>query len=237
MIKKFRWYPLTVLLFIFTACTIARSDYAVINKINVTPTDLKKVEYFVIKPKRAAICIGIIHVNGTEFADSNKVIKEAVTKAASMGGDFIVKEESGNEKKTVYSPGYSTYNSNGSGYLFGSSSSIVGSAKQMASGYSVGASTYIYDCPWGIYTVWVYRPSYHGFECDEDNVVKTFHLNSDAPSVGLRIGDKVIGIDNIDINEEKLAQHLMEINPSDKMVVSILREGQRMDFTITALPN
>ena len=72
---------------------------------------------------------------------------------------------------------------------------------------------------------------------DENNEVLGFHLQSTAVRAGMKIGDRVIGIDGLDIKDESLAQHLMGVFPGDSMIYSIFRDGERIDFNIIAISN
>lgn len=222
---------------ILSSCCIVRSDYIAVNKIATVPKEINSVEVFQIKPKRSAIGLGFIKANGNSFSSQEDLIKNAKKKAAELGGDFILVQDAGTDKETVLNPGYSSFQSNGKASLSGNAYSIYGSANQNASGYSVGPSTSTYYFPWSVFSVWAYTPSNLGLNTDDEYIITGFHLNSDAESVGMMIGDKIIGIDGLDINDEGLSQHRMEIYPGDSVVFTILRDGKRRNYTLTALSN
>lgn len=238
MFKKniFLTIPLMVL-GLFTGCANTSSEFVTTNKVVTYPREIDSVEYCILKPKQTAICIGFISTNGNGFSDHKDVVKDAKRQAAKMGGDFILEEKSGVETETVLNPGYSSYQANGSAYLNVNQSCIYGSANEQASAFSIGPSVSTYNFPWSVFSVWVYMPSHYGIDRDDNFIVRGFHLNSDAEASGMMIGDKIIGIDGFDISDGCLPQHLMEIQPGDKMVFSISREGKRKDCVITALPN
>ena len=216
-----------------TSCAVTKSNYVEVNKISTSPKDAEVVEYFVFKPRRSAITLGLISVDGNGFTSHQDVIKDAKKKAASLGGDFILEEKSGTETRTVVTPGYSSYQSNGNAFV----NNNYGSAYQNAYGYSVGPSVSTIQLPWAVFSVWIYKPSHTGLDVNDDSIITGFNLNSDAEEAGLNIGDKIIGVDGFDIKDDGLLQHVMTIQPGDKIVCSITRDGKRMDFTITALPN
>lgn len=237
---KINVYFQIVMLFLVTVlsgCAHTRSSYVEHNKIARSPKSIDEVEYFAIRPKRAAIGLGILKVGGNAFSDHKKVIKDAKMKAAELGGDFILEEDSGTEKVTSVIPAYSSYQSSGSAYVTGNRNYISGSAYDSATAFSVGPSIQTDYLPWAVFSVGVYKPSSFGLDIDKDSIITGFNLNSDAELAGVKRFDRIIGIDGIDINDERFIQHAMEIQPGDKILLSVLRDGQRLDYTITALPN
>lgn len=193
----------------------------------------KEVEFLPQKPSRVALRIGVISSNGNGFAGFDDLIVEAKKKAARIGGDFILVENSGVDTQTVYNPGYSSYNSNSS-LSWGSSNGYGGSN---ASAYSVGPSVYNIHRPWSKFSVWVYAPAQLGVRFDGGNVISTFHLKSDAKKAGVKIGDKILGIDGYDVFDEKVIHHLMTVHPGDKVKLSLLRGSKQVECQITALVN
>lgn len=236
-LKFFNYVLFFVLSVALSSCAVTKSEYVPINKITLEEKTLDCVDVLLIKPRRSALCIGFIATNGNGFANHEQGVKEAKKKAALLGADFILKEKSGTETTTYVTPGHSTYQSQGSAFISGSNRSIYGSASESAYGYSQGPSVSTINFPWGIFSAWVYRPSTPGIEMDDNWTITGFTLQSHGYDVGLRYGDKVIGIDGFDINDEQLSQHLMSVFPGDEMVFSILRDSKRSDFTVIALPN
>jgi hypothetical protein len=195
--------------------------------------NISHVEYLTKKPSRSALRIGVISTNGNGFSGFDDLIEKAKKEAASLGADFIMAENSGVESKTFFSPGYSTYNENasasyGTSYGYGS-----GSAK----GYSVGPSINTFEYPWCNFTVWIFSPSQIGIHIDGNNIISGFHLNSDAPDIGVKVGDQLIGIDDYDVLDEQLIKHLMKVYPGDKVKLILLRDAKKVEKIITALPN
>lgn len=203
-----------------TSCAATRSNYVEVNKILTLPTESENVEYFVFKPSRAAMALGFVNVKGNEFTRHEDIIKDGKKKAAALGGHFILQEQAGVETKTIISPGYSSF-----------------VADQTVSAYSVGPTVSTHQLPWAVFSVWVYKPAHTGIDIDDNAVITGFHLNSNAESVGLRIGDQVLGIDGFDIKDAHLPQHIMGIQPGDSVNYTVRRNGSRMDFTIIALTN
>lgn len=219
------------------SCSVTRVQYAPIQKIIITEKLPNSVELLHFKPQKAALCIGLIRTDGNGFASHDDGVSEAKKKAGLLGADFILVEKSGTETSTYYNPGYSTYQSNGSAYLSGNNSSIYGSASQNAVGYSVGPSISTINFPWSMFSAWVYRPSFTGIEYDENYIVTGFHFKSTADTAGMKIGDKILGIDGFDVKDEELAQHLMEVMPGTDMTYSISREDKRIDIIVKSIKN
>ena len=88
-----------------------------------------------------------------------------------------------------------------------------------------------------VFSVWVYCPSQTGIRFDNEWTVVGFHLNSNTGSNGIRIDDKLIGIDNYDISDEQLIQHMMKVYPGDEIKITILRNSKRIEASVAALPN
>lgn len=220
------------MLFILTGCSVATTNYEPVNKLQIPPKEVTFVEYLTYKPKKSSIGLGLISVNGNGFASHENLIVEAKKKAAELGGDYILREDVGTETNTVYNPGYTTYNSNGNAYY----NSYNGNANYTANGYSVGPSISTYNYPWAIFSVWVYFPSSLGIDI-ENYTVMGFHLNSDAPLSGVKVGDRILGIDGLDVKDERISQHLMNIMPGRKVNLTLVRNEERIDCQITTLPN
>jgi len=218
-----------------TSCAIVHSSFTPeAYVITGTPKeDYQKVEYFAHKPMRAALRIGIISSNGNGFSDFDDLIKKTKKKAAELGGDFILSEDSGVDSQTVYSPGYSTYQANAHASYGGYSGYGSGNAQ----GYSVGPSISTVHRPWSVFSVWIYAPSDLGLRLDENNFVTGFHLNSNAEKAGVEIGDKLLGVDGKDVRDQALITHLMKVKPGDLVQLVLHRGSHRTECKITALPN
>jgi hypothetical protein len=142
-------------------------------------------------------------------------------------------ENSGTETQTTYHPGHSSYQANGNAYW----NSAYGGVNQNTAAHSVGPSVSTSYFPWAVYSVWVYTPSNLGVVLGDSWTIRDFYLNSDAESVGILSGDKIVGVDGIDVKDDGMLRHIMKVQPGDKVNLTISRDGQRMNFTITALPN
>lgn len=228
---------ISINLSLLVSCAAAKSNFVELSKIDTVSKDYESVQHCAVKPSRAAQCIGLVNVEGNSLSNHDLIIKEARKKAALIGGDFILREDSGTESKTVVNPGYSTYQSSGAANIYGTTTSACASASNQASGYSVGPTVSTYNFPWGVYSVWVYRKSRLGFDYDENQIITRFSLKGNAESAGMRIGDKMIGINGTDWSDDGLPQQLMNILPGDAVEVNLLRDGRRIDCCILALPN
>lgn len=230
-------YLLLLVPFVFSSCAVTTVESVPVHKIVTKKKTPDFVELLLLKPKRKAICIGLIGTSGNGFASHEDSVQEARKKAALLGADFIMKVDAGTDTTTHVNPGYSTYQSNGSAYLNGNNGSIYGSAAQNASAYSVGPSLTTINRPWGVFSAWVYRPSTDGIDFDDNNIVTGFRLQSTAENAGMKIGDTIVGVDGFDIKDESLAQHLMEILPGDSMSYVVSRDGKRITIYVTAISN
>lgn len=95
-----------------------------------------------------------------------------------------------------------------------------------------------YNFPYGEFSVWLYKPSISGiYFYDENDAIKNFHPESNALEAGMMLGDVVIEIDHINLKDKCMAQHLNGIKPGDKNTYTVLRNGERIDFVLIALPN
>jgi hypothetical protein len=214
-------------LFFLCSCSMVSTSftsepYAI---VCIPKNELNNVEFFRSKPQKPALKIGVINAGGNGFSNFDDLIKQAKRKAQTLGGDFILAEDEGVDSQTLYLPGYSNYQAN------------VNSFYGSASGYSTGPSISTIHRPWGLFSVWVYAPSNIGIHIDDKNVISGFHLNSDAVSVGVQIGDRLLGIDGFDVQDQKLFSHIMEIMPRQKVKLTLLRDAKKIEKEITALPN
>ncbi len=195
--------------------------------------DYKNVHYLTQKPSRVAQRMGIISCRGNEFASFEDLIMQAKKKAAKLGGDFILAENSGVHTETVYSPGHSSSNAN-SNLSWGSHS---GQQNSSSTAYSEGPSFHNISRPWGDFSVWIFSPAQLGIRLDDNNTVVGFHLNSDAEKAGVKLQDKIVGIDGYDIMEEKVVHHFLTIQPGDKIKIALQRDKKLLEFQVTALEN
>jgi len=58
-----------------------------------------------------------------------------------------------------------------------------------------------------------------------------------AFQAGIRVKYTLIGVDGIDMKDQKVIHHLMDLHPGDKLKISVLRDYKRIDRQITALSN
>lgn len=201
--------------------------------IQTTPKqDHEKIEFFAQKPSREALRIGKLTTNGNGQAGFNDLIEEAKKEAAKLGGDFVLCENSGVETNTTYVAGHTSYDSNAN-LNWGSNG--YGNSKTTA--HSTGPSIVTTKSPWSVFSVWIYSPSQLGVRLDNAKIIESFHLNSDAEDAGVKIGDRVIGIDGYDIHDEMAVHHQRKIRPGDKVKLTLQRDGKRIEKKITALPN
>lgn len=215
------------------SCAVTQSSYIPEIKLDIRPKALNCVEYLSQKPRRASLRIGSINVSGNGFSKNEDLVEDAKKQAAKIGGDFILVENAGVESKTVYSPGYSSYESNANVFA----NNLYGQGSANASAFSIGPSIDTYYLPWGCFSVWVYVPSQTGIRFDDCLVVNGFHLNSDAVASGVKKGDKLLGMNGCDIMDEAFIHCLMNIYPGNKVTVNLERDGKRIDCQITAIEN
>lgn len=220
----------------FVGCAATTSQYIPVNKINTFQKDPKTIEALYVKPKKSALCLGYISSNGNEYSSQKDVLLDAKKTAAAMGGDFILMEESGVETQTQYEPAHSKFEMTGSNKK-SNTASIQDTFKQCATHTYEGPSFTTTYFPWSKFSVWVYAPSNLGIEYNQDHIITGFHLHSDADTAGLKIGDKIIGINNIGIHDEELANEIMRVLPGDKVKISVTRYQERLEFNVTALKN
>lgn len=94
-----------------------------------------------------------------------------------------------------------------------------------------------YVIPWAIFSARVYQPSISGISYDAEGFITGFDLEGKAESAGLRLQDQVIEVDGIKFSNENYVQHLNTIKPGDKNTYTVLRDGEKLNFVIIAMPN
>lgn len=199
----------------------------------VPKSEYTQVELFGRQPSRAAIQIGTIRSFGNRFSHFNELSVDARKQAAALGGDFIVQEEAGVKEKSVWIPASTTYTSQASNKEGG----FGKHADREVVAETQGAKMRTDSLPWGVFSVWVYLPSQTGIRSGKDHTVTGFLLSSDAQSAGVKTGDQLLGIDGIDIDDDRLSRHLMEVFPGEKMKLTLLRDAVQIQCSITALQN
>jgi len=248
-----------------SSCAHVTSSYSPVCASFTVPFSGKPVEILNHSPERAVIRLGVIIVSGNNFTSDCDLNEEAIKIARMHGGDCLVLEKAGSEARTYYSPGYSTYQANSSTNAYGQTNfngygnaysngynsygtyqgtgygNYQAGSAYTASGYSIGPSINTYYYPWKIFDLCAYRPSRFGFRYKENantGIISGFHLNSDAEAAGMKIGDEVIGVNGCDIRDlAKMNSTVMVIQPEDKVVIAVRRNGKKHDFEITAIPN
>lgn len=231
---------LLTLILTFSGCAVARSTYYPHTSLATNKKSENQVEYYAQKPQKNAIRTGAMSVNGNGFSSWDTVIKEAKRKAAEIGADYILLENSGVETQTITTPGYSNYQARGSSSAYGHgspySSSLNAYGNYQSSAYSYGPSQNTYHFPWANFSTWVYTPCHAGIVFENYNVTG-FRLNSNAEQAGIKIGDTLLGIDGYELEDPELVTHLMNIKPNDTINLVLLRESKRVQCSVTAFKN
>jgi hypothetical protein len=222
-----------VVLLALTACSVTRSSYVPIVSVPASPRETACVEYFAEPPKRMAVRLGIITVNGNTSADWDDIVKKAKKEAAVLGGDFILAESTGHDTQQVLTPGYTTYTTDSWCTPF------CGFGVGTTSGYTVPPRIDTYKLPWATFAVYRYQPAQLGirFSDEKMTVVSGFHLHSDAQEAGIQLGDVLLGIDQYDLDDADLTAHLLTIQPGDPVCLTLQRDSTRLKRTITAVRN
>ena len=158
-------------------------------------------------PPETCVRIGLLDVSGSEMSGSAALTRAAQKAAARLGADFVVLEESGVEKSLK-----SDYTTVGSLVL-----PLLRTARH----------------PWAVYSVWCYTPADLGIKL-ANNRVKGFRLGSEAEECGLVVGDQLLGIDGIDVDDEEFKIHLFQIEPGAIVQLHVRRQGQRLDIPLQA---
>ena len=215
---------------LFASCAHVNSSYTPELAIQIEPKqDSIDVEYLGKKPSREAVRLGTVTSNGNLFSGFDDLCVDAKKQAAKLGGDFILKEISGVKEKVVYTPATSTYTSKSSKKEKGGEKEVTHESK--------GVSQHTESRPWGVFSVWAYLPSKIGLRTDSEYCVKGFLLSSSAQKAGVQKGDRLLGIDGFDIDDDHLIRHQMRVLPGETVRLSLLRDGNRIERSITAMRN
>ncbi len=213
------------------ACVSVRSTISSDLQLSLpSKADPNQICYFSKKPEKTAWKIGTISVDGNGCADFEDLLVEAKERAAKLGGDFILKEDSGVEMSTRYTPASSSFESV-------TYRNQHGQKEEKANQVSVGAKIETISRPWGVFSIWVYARSQLGLRLDAQNIVQGFHLNTDAQAAGVKIGDRLIGIDGCDMQDQNAVERQMSIRPGERVKLTFQRDAQWVECFVTALPN
>ena len=215
---------------LFVSCALVKSSYTPDIVLQMEPKQaFQDVEYLGKKPSREAVCLGMITSNGNVFSGFDDLCIDVKKTAAKLGGDFILKEKDGVKENIICTPATSTYTLKSSKKEKRGEKEVIRESK--------GASMHSEASPWGVFSVWAYLPSKMGLRTDSDHCIKGFHLSSNALIAGVQIGDKLLGIDGIDIDDDRFVRHQMNVLPGETVRLSLLRDGERIERSIIALRN
>jgi hypothetical protein len=211
-----------------SACSITKATYVPTLSVQASPKESCLVQLFGEQPKRAALQLGVVKVEGNVYSDFDDLVERGKKQAGLLGGDYLLLEDKGQEEKTIYSPGYTTFQA--------SAQSNYCQSGESASSYSVGPSQETILLPWAQFSVWKFQAAHLGLRLDNNRIVG-FHLNSNGPAAGLQAGDQLIGVDQYDIDDDGLTAHLLQIQPGDPVTLTVDRNGKRVTASILALRN
>ena len=197
-----RMIPVIFLMVLVVGCT--RVTYR--EEVCVTrPPKEKPVDVRVALPAEMCVRIGMLDARGSELSGSGSLRRASQKRAAQLGADFIMLERSGVDKGIT--SGYATVGS------------IV---------LPTVRSTHH---PWGIYSVWCYTMAELGIKLEGD-LVKGYRLGGAAELAGVQIGDQLLGVDGIDVDDGRFKSYLLELEANAVVDLHLWRDGERIDMTL-----
>jgi hypothetical protein len=189
--------------------------------------ETKEVEVLHQKPFRSVVYLGEIRIDSTKSKPLSlpEFIEEARIKSAKIGADFveILKTDftSPNAAQAPNTPGtpiaetYVTLNPR-----LSLNEMEVTAVIAKAGRYCPTKLGLIYDES--------FLPRY---------VIRAFDDQSRAMRAGLKIGDEVILIDSLRLDDPRLAEKSMNAKPGDEAKVSVLRNNQQRLFNLPRIAN
>ncbi len=70
-------------------------------------------------------------------------------------------------------------------------------------------------------------------EPDEVGTVAAFTEDSRAKAAGIRVGDRIVAIDGVDMTSWREIQQTIMLQPNHRFVITVLRDGARRDLPVT----
>ncbi|MES2307983.1 MAG: PDZ domain-containing protein [Verrucomicrobiota bacterium] len=189
--------------------------------------DPSKVEVLHQKPFRSVVYLGEIRIDSTRSKplSLSQFIQEAQKKSAKIGADFV------EVLKTDLTANHSTQAPNTPGTQIPETYVTLNprlSLNEMAvTAVIAKAGRY---CPTKLGLIYdeSYLPRY---------VIRAFDDQSRAIRAGLKIGDEVILIDSLRLDDPRLAEKSMIAKPGDEAKISILRNNQQRQFILPRIAN
>lgn len=236
-----------------TSCSHTTSSFIHEPYLRNLPPKQESPQFFYTPPTKKSFRIGLITVQGNNFSTEEHLLSEAKKIGKLNGGDFILLEKSGIETKTTYIPGQSSFQSNSysNSYNYTNLNGNANPYQYSCTGYgqqqalsnsstqyqSVGPSFYTYNYPWRVFSLWVYAKARLGVFYDSNKIIYRFDINGNAEQDGLKIGDRIIGINGCDVQNQNIYESEFNIHPGDVVTCTILRNGEKFNFTIKAIEN
>ncbi len=179
------------------------------------------------KPFRSVVYLGQIRIDSphSKPLSLSEFIKEAQKKAASIGADFVEIQKT--DDPTLIQTPLPTTPGTTVPEMYVAINPRLSIDKMQVSAILAKAGRF---CPTKL-----------GFLYDESflprYVIRAFDSNSRAIRAGLKIGDEVILIDSLRLDDPQLAEKSMLAKPNDEALISILRDNQQRQFTLPRIPN
>ncbi len=179
------------------------------------------------KPFRSVVYLGQIRIDSphSKPLSLSQFIKEAQKKAASIGADFVEIQKT--DDSTLIQNPVPTTPGTTVPEMYVTINPRLSMNEMQVSAILAKAGRF---CPTKL-----------GFLYDESYlpryVIRAFDSNSRAIRAGLKIGDEVILIDSLRLDDPQLAEKSMHAKPNDEALVSVLRDNQQRQFTLPRIPN
>lgn len=179
------------------------------------------------KPFRSVVYLGEIRIDSphSKPLSLSQFIKEAQKKAAAIGADFIeiqkTDDSTSSQNPVPNTPGTTIPE------MYVSINPRLSMNELQVSAIIAKAGRF---CPTKLGLLYdeSFLPRY---------VIRAFDDHSRAMRAGLRIGDEVILIDSLRLDDPRLAEKSMSVKPGDEAQVSILRNNQQRQFTLPRIAN
>lgn len=232
MAYSHRSWSLCLLLIFLISCAgpeLTSNFDPAITTLNAPPKSPEQVEILYQKPFRSLVYLGEIRIDSPHSKPTSfeAFVREAREKAAKIGADFIEVLKTDHASPLQKIPSATLNSETQQAETYDTLDPRLNLNETTISAMIAKPGRY---CPTKLGII--YDPSFY-----PRYVIRAFDDQSRALRAGLKIGDEVILIDSLRLDDPRLAEKSMTVKPGDEAKVTIIRDNQQRSYQVIRIPN